>query len=560
MIPETMLDVVDDMPTWMSWFESLSTAEREQMQRQLEGAPKVSPNKGPQTVAYSTPALVTGYGGAAGGGKSSLLAMLAYQMHQRSIIYRANASDMENILDDLEKFSGGDKAGRNLQSGRWYFSDRPGHMVRWAGISKPGSETRLQGHPFDFIGVDEATQIARFKLEYLRTWNRSIDPKQRVRCLYTFNPPGENNLPGVDPTWVIDYFAPWVDERHENPATLLGEIRYFIPDEETGLEDVEVPNGMPVMQLIGDREEVEVIPEPRTFIPARVDDNPFLARTGYKQQLLRQKEPYKSQMLFGDFRRAIIDQPFQLYPGDWIKKAQDRWRPDGRYRDMDAVGVDPARGGKASTVFSRRHGFWWDELVRVPGFECNTGRDVGTKAIMLQENDAPICIDSNGIGASPYDFLTDKQTVEVIGSKGQESAPHHLARIDHQKMANLRVALMWCLRKILDPDNGVEPALPNEKRLRSQMVIPTFFIQAKKLHVTTKEDMEEIYGQSIDDLDAVLQTLMNIQFTDGYRNILPRPVKNILDEARAQRRKRPPAYMEMRGGRKRYRSNMWLTS
>ena len=47
----------------------------------------------------------------------------------------------------------------------------------------------------------------------------------------------------------------------------------------------------------------------RTFVPATVQDNPYLAGTDYEQTLLALPEPYRSQMLFGDFRDGWEDDP-----------------------------------------------------------------------------------------------------------------------------------------------------------------------------------------------------------------------------------------------------------
>src|SRR6266540_2626307 len=56
-----------------------------------EGPALFEPLAGPQRLAYDAMADITGYGGAAGGGKSLLEIGLAVTRHRRSIIFRREA-------------------------------------------------------------------------------------------------------------------------------------------------------------------------------------------------------------------------------------------------------------------------------------------------------------------------------------------------------------------------------------------------------------------------------------------------------------------------------------
>src|SRR5262249_32593913 len=57
------------------------------------------PLPGPQTIAYQTLADVTGYGGAAGGGKTDLALGLAVTAHKKSLILRREAVHLRAIED-----------------------------------------------------------------------------------------------------------------------------------------------------------------------------------------------------------------------------------------------------------------------------------------------------------------------------------------------------------------------------------------------------------------------------------------------------------------------------
>ena len=137
-----------------------------------------------------------------------------------------------------------------------------------------------------------------------------------------------------------------------------------------------------------------LVPRSRTFMPSSVDDNPFLAQTGYKATLQALPEPLRSQMLRGDFLASGADDPWQVIPTEWVKAAQERWRsskrPDG---NPDALGVDPAAGGRDSTVIAKRRVDWFDELVVQPGGATPDGASVAALVVANLKGGAPAYID-----------------------------------------------------------------------------------------------------------------------------------------------------------------------
>ena len=61
---------------------------------------------GRQSEAADALAFITGYGGAAGGGKSDLIAGLALTEHQRSAIFRKEKAQTEGIIQRLNEILG----------------------------------------------------------------------------------------------------------------------------------------------------------------------------------------------------------------------------------------------------------------------------------------------------------------------------------------------------------------------------------------------------------------------------------------------------------------------
>lgn len=487
---------------WEDWFNRLTVSEKKQVQKDLENAPRVGPTEGPQTMAYNTGAFVTGYGGAAGGGKSALLAMLAVQQHQRTLIVRANAEEVSNIIDDMVEFSGTNQ-GLNRQDKVFRLTKRRGQMIEWTGLSKPGSQFRWRGIPHDLLGFDEVTELPEHMVRFLFTWVRTTVVGLRARVVMTFNPPTTD-----EGRWIIKFFAPWLDERHPNPAK-PGELRYFYQDPETE-EEVEVLSPRPIAMKIGGKDFV-VEPESRTFIPATVQDNPFLLKTNYVQTLVNLPEPFRTQMLLGDFRSGIVDSPYQVIPTKWVDDAQERWTDAGRYRPMSALGVDVARGGANMTVLSPRHDFWWDKLDRYPGAETPDGEATAGFAVARVRDGAPINIDSTGVGSSPYDVLKKAGLALNPVIFNQVKIDFRMIPETHMKFFNLRSLLWWYLYKILDPVNRCNAALPDDDKLRSEIIaVRKEMRDAIKFKVENKDELKDRIGYSPDDADSVVCSLFNL--------------------------------------------------
>ena len=150
-------DILSEMPlldgelVWEEWFEGLSASQKAEVAHIAGRLPRVGPIEGPQRHAFTSKAKILGYGGAAGGGKSALLALLAILSHHRSVAFRYDAKQLRNLIDDVIQFVG-TAEGLNRQSGVFYFGDEQGHMLEWGGLGKPGSEMDWRGRAHDFIG------------------------------------------------------------------------------------------------------------------------------------------------------------------------------------------------------------------------------------------------------------------------------------------------------------------------------------------------------------------------------------------------------------------------
>jgi hypothetical protein len=476
---------------------------------------KWRPLPGPQTMAYESLADVIGFGGAAGGGKTDLAVGLAITEHYRTQFFRREGPQLTGVIDRLAEIIGS----RDAINGKpAVYRDSDDRLIEFNSMPNLGDETKYQGRPKDLLVIDEAANFLEQQVRFVKGWVRTTRPGQRTRTLMTFNPP--TNAEG---RWVIDFFAPWLDKRHHLYPTEPGTLRYVYVDPETG-KDVWIAdnNGAPFVLVdsqrvydfdpLGYRPEEIVQPESRTFIPSRITDNPFLVSTGYMAQLQALPEPLRSQMLNGNFEAGMQDDPWQVIPTAWVEAAMARWKERARKGEMLSMGVDVARGGKDSTVIAKRYKTedteqWYDRLALHPGTETPNGRIVAGLVIGEHRDHAPIHLDVIGVGASPYDVLTDASQ-PVYGVNVSEKATA-LDKSGRLSFFNLRSQSWWQMREDLDPneENGI--ALPPDPELAKELCAPRWEMSGLTIKVESREDIVKRVGRSPDRASALILARMD---------------------------------------------------
>jgi len=477
--------------------------------RELKRRHPWSPLKGPQYQAYNSKADIIGYGGAAGGGKTDLIAGLALTQHKRVLIVRREKAQTEGVIQRLGEIIGGN-GGFNGQKAIWRVPVGSCPLMEFGGLDNPGDERRWQGRPHDLKAFDEATEMRESQVRFIMGWTRTPDPNLHARVLMTFNPPTTS-----EGRWVLNFFAPWLDKKHPNPAA-PGELRWFTTIGED--EDYEVPDGRPFVlgednAFIYDFDQADYQPEQvirpksRTFIPARVTDNTYYMASGYMSQLQSLPEPLRSQMLYGDFQAGIEDNPWQVIPTAWVEAAQARWKKPDKLDSMDSMGVDVARGGRDQTIIARRHGMWFDVPLVHPGSATPDGPTVAGLTIGAKRDDAVIHIDVIGVGSSPYDFLNEARQ-QVIGVNVSESATA-TDKSGRLRFKNLRSQLWWQMRETLDPTNNTGICLPPDPRLLADLCAPTWELSGSTIYVASREQIIERIGRSPDFGSAYILALMD---------------------------------------------------
>ena len=448
------------------------------------GVKEWSPLPGPQSEAFNSPADELLYGGAAGGGKTDLLLGLAYKEHKRALILRREYPRLNAIVERSREIYA--KNGEyNETKGIWKFKHYK--RVRFASVQHEKDKRGFQGQAQDFYGFDEITEFTESQYRFLTAWNRSAHPNQRCRIVCTCNPPTS-----AEGDWILRHWGAWLDPSRPNPAK-PGELRFYTTIDG---KDVEFMTDEPV--------EVKgklVKPRSRTFIPAKVQDNPYLINSGYIETLQALPEPLRSKLMFGDFSAGREDDAYQVIPTEWVRMAQERWkeRPDA---PQTAIGVDVARGGADKTVIAVRYGNWLDELKTYPGTSTPDG-PAAAALVMAQRRDKSIInVDVIGVGTSVYDHLKGL-TDGVMPINGAERSTAK-DKTGELRFVNLRAQYYWQLREALDPTSGEDIALPPDTELLSDLCAPTWKLTIRGIQIEAKDDLIKRIGRSPDKGDAVV--------------------------------------------------------
>ncbi len=244
----------------------------------------------------------------------------------------------------------------------------------------------------------------------------------------------------------------------------------------------------------------------RTFIPGEMLD--LLVATGYQNTLATLPEPLRSIYLKGDFNAAREDDRWQLVPTAWVLAAFKRYeqRQPAGLGPISAIGVDVAMQGADATVVAKRHGATVAPLVVRRGKDTPDGQSVVTLMLAAGAADVPTNVDTIGIGKSAYDVgvmmgLRNLRPVVV-----SESTTWTDQKIKGIRFANVRAAMMWNVRALLDPEGGAPEsrlALPPDRELMADLCAPRYKLQVQGIAVESKDDIRERIGRSTDKGDAV---------------------------------------------------------
>ena len=205
------------------------------------------PNDGPQTDFLAAPETDVLYGGAAGGGKSYAMLVdplrFAHRAAHRALVLRRSMPELRELIDKSRELYPKAFPGCKFREVEKIWTFPSGAKLEFGFLERDADVYRYQGQAYSWIGFDEITHLStEFSWNYLASRLRTTDPEITPYMRCTANPGGAG--------------ATWVKKRYVNPSE---------PNESfTGHDGLT-----------------------RRFIPARLEDNPYLSTDGRYEQMLK---------------------------------------------------------------------------------------------------------------------------------------------------------------------------------------------------------------------------------------------------------------------------------
>ena len=221
-----------------------------------------APNEGPQTEFLAASETDVLYGGAAGGGKSYAMLVdplrYAHRAAHRALIIRRSMPELRELIDKSRELYPKAFPGCKYREVEKLWNFPSGAKVEFGFLERDADVYRYQGQAYSWIGFDEITHLpTEFSWNYLASRLRTTDSEITPYMRCTANPGGVG--------------AHWVKNR------------YILPSD-------------PDTSFIG-KDGLT-----RKFIPARLEDNPYLATDGRYEQMLKALPPtQRKQLLEGNW-------------------------------------------------------------------------------------------------------------------------------------------------------------------------------------------------------------------------------------------------------------------
>lgn len=235
-----------------------------------------------------------------------------------------------------------------------------------------------------------------------------------------------------------------------------------------------------------------------------------VSRSWADQKLLQwgEKSPMYLNRVQGEFAASEED---SIIPLAWIEIANARWLEwvtAGKPGHFSQVGVDVARGGPDNTVLAPRFGDAIDDLRIYPKQDLMA--TVGNVVQLLRKYpEGRAMVDVIGMGGGVVDRLRElKYNVVAFNASAKSDMMDVSGELGFR---NLRAASYWHLRELLDPQAGIDIAIPPDDDLTGELTSARWKQTSTGLiQMESKADIKKRIGRSPDKADAVVMA-----FWDG---------------------------------------------
>lgn len=194
-----------------------------------------------------------------------------------------------------------------------------------------------------------------------------------------------------------------------------------------------------------------------------------------------------------------------IIPLSWVHKAVERWRvwdAAGRppLSGMRTLGVDVARFGEDRTVIADRCA---QAVINMHMFsKAPTTATAGNVKRLGHGKRIHIEMDG-GLGAAVYDMLKE-QSVPNLRPITVSAKTSFRDKSGEMQFLNVRAAMWWHMRELLEPQNGYNIMLPPVEELILDLVTPGWEIKKDATVVLEpKNSIKNKLGRSTDYADAV---------------------------------------------------------
>jgi hypothetical protein len=225
----------------------------------------------------------------------------------------------------------------------------------------------------------------------------------------------------------------------------------------------------------------------------------------------------QSPLFTSKVRGEWADNESGVIPMSWVYQAQTRWRQwfdDGQPEPAGVryFGVDVARFGTDRTAIATRQGDTildvetWAQLdsVQVTDLVANRLRYPRSQAI----------VDAEGIGGPVVDQLRHAGYSPRPFAAGSMTNRRDITGV--MTFPNVRSAMWWNARELLEPHRQPVLRLPPDDDLLAELTGPTWDVKAgNRIVVESKDDMKARLNRSPDSADAVLMALWAEHLGDG---------------------------------------------